>query len=212
MLASQPAPPAGEPMNKTATTRSRLVEATLDLIGDVGWSGITTRVIAERAGVNEVTLFRHFGTKRALMAAAVATVVKGFSSGVHAPTDDVRNDLESLALGYVGFVDDHPQLVGRLLPELRPDSEAYGVLAPLAESFGRRVAELLEHHQKRRVLRGESPPDAVRAFVGPLLARALLAHVLPSGDFDAAGYVDRFLHGRAAASPARAHRASRGAS
>ena len=47
-------------------TRSRIMEAASQLFTEKGFAGTTTRAIAELAGVNEVTLFRHFGTKEKL--------------------------------------------------------------------------------------------------------------------------------------------------
>ncbi|HMD02881.1 MAG TPA: helix-turn-helix domain-containing protein, partial [Candidatus Baltobacteraceae bacterium] len=44
-------------------TRLRILAATRDLYARNGSRGTTTREVAERAGVNEATLFRHFGTK-----------------------------------------------------------------------------------------------------------------------------------------------------
>ena len=47
----------------TEPTATALLDAALLVIGERGVKGATTRLIAERAGVNEVTLFRKFGTK-----------------------------------------------------------------------------------------------------------------------------------------------------
>ncbi len=44
-------------------TETRLLEATLRLISEKGYLGATTREIAQDAGVSELTLFRHFGSK-----------------------------------------------------------------------------------------------------------------------------------------------------
>jgi len=44
-------------------TRSKIIKAASDLFASKGYSGTTTRAIAEKAGVNEVTIFRHFGSK-----------------------------------------------------------------------------------------------------------------------------------------------------
>ncbi len=52
-------------MRKTAT-KAKLLEATLKLISEKGYLGATTREIAHQAGVTELTLFRHFGTKEKL--------------------------------------------------------------------------------------------------------------------------------------------------
>ncbi len=48
-------------------TRARILAAARDLFERNGTRGTTTREVAERAGVNEATLFRHFGSKRALL-------------------------------------------------------------------------------------------------------------------------------------------------
>jgi len=51
---------------KNNTTNQRLLDATLKLISEKGYLGATTREIAQEAGVTELTLFRHFGTKEKL--------------------------------------------------------------------------------------------------------------------------------------------------
>ncbi|HTW84969.1 MAG TPA: helix-turn-helix domain-containing protein [Candidatus Sulfotelmatobacter sp.] len=48
-------------------TRTRILAAARELFERNGTRGTTTREVAERAGVNEATLFRHFGSKRALL-------------------------------------------------------------------------------------------------------------------------------------------------
>ncbi|HEC98257.1 MAG TPA: TetR/AcrR family transcriptional regulator [Nitrospirae bacterium] len=47
-------------------TKERLLESTLKLISGKGYLGATTREIAREAGVTELTLFRHFGSKERL--------------------------------------------------------------------------------------------------------------------------------------------------
>jgi AcrR family transcriptional regulator len=52
--------------------RESLLEAALQTFSEVGLRGATTRKIAQAAGVNEVTLFRHFRSKDELIQAALA--------------------------------------------------------------------------------------------------------------------------------------------
>jgi AcrR family transcriptional regulator len=54
--------------------REALLEAAIKVYGEAGMRGATTRLIAEAANVNEVTLFRHFRTKGELMEAALLHV------------------------------------------------------------------------------------------------------------------------------------------
>ena len=55
-------------MNPTVT-KQRILEATDQLFGTLGFDGTTTRDIAERSGVNKALIHYHFGTKDDLLVA-----------------------------------------------------------------------------------------------------------------------------------------------
>ena len=81
-------------------TRARILAAARDLFERKGTRGTTTREVAERAGVNEATLFRHFGSKRALLgamreAACSAEVLRSVLASL--PGSEIRSDLLSIA-------------------------------------------------------------------------------------------------------------------
>lgn len=179
------------PENKTA---ARLLAATLEVLNEAGWEGATTRAIAHRAGVNEVTLFRHFGTKQGVMVAAVARALAEFTETVEDPSGDLESRLIALATRYVAFVDAYPGLVARVLPAMRYDERAAALLGPFTQGLRDGLSTLFA--QTAGVLRSEPPAETARAFVGPLLARPLLAHALPTNEFDAQRYVRLFLAGR----------------
>lgn len=66
---------------KGIDTRTKILEAALDLFSEKGYHASTTRKIASKAGVNEVTLFRHFKTKIALFDAVLTEINRaGFDS------------------------------------------------------------------------------------------------------------------------------------
>ncbi len=52
-------------------TRQRILQAAAKIISQKGYARATTRLIAQEADVNEVTLFRHFGSKQNLLTALV---------------------------------------------------------------------------------------------------------------------------------------------
>ncbi|GAC1475532.1 MAG: hypothetical protein PVS2B1_01810 [Candidatus Dormibacteraceae bacterium] len=52
-------------------TRRRIIDAFLAVVGKNGLERATTRAVAAEAGVNEVTLFRHFGDKPTLTTEAI---------------------------------------------------------------------------------------------------------------------------------------------
>lgn len=51
--------------------RLRLMEATVDALVELGWSGTTTTVVSQRAGVSRGAQLHHFPSKQALVIAAV---------------------------------------------------------------------------------------------------------------------------------------------
>jgi AcrR family transcriptional regulator len=52
-------------------SRERIIRAAVQVFAEAGYRGATTRRIAHEAGVNEVTLFRHFGSKGELIQEAL---------------------------------------------------------------------------------------------------------------------------------------------
>lgn len=60
-----------------AGVHEQLLTAALKVFAAAGTRGATTRRIAQEAGVNEVTLFRHFGSKEALIKQAVSSTNDG---------------------------------------------------------------------------------------------------------------------------------------
>jgi AcrR family transcriptional regulator len=63
-------------MQHPIDSRDRLIEAAIRVFAESGFRGATTRRIAEAAGVNEVTLFRLFKTKGALIDEAARRYVE----------------------------------------------------------------------------------------------------------------------------------------
>ncbi|MBB4826743.1 AcrR family transcriptional regulator [Sporosarcina luteola] len=61
----------------TTSTTERILEAAIELVSEKGYAAATTKSIAELAGVNEVTIFRHFGNKRGILKA----IIEKFSYG-----------------------------------------------------------------------------------------------------------------------------------
>ena len=57
--------------DRGAATRARLIDATSQVVREVGYARATTRVIAEAAGVAEGTIYRHFPDKAAMFLATV---------------------------------------------------------------------------------------------------------------------------------------------
>jgi len=75
--------------------REALLKAAIKVFADVGTRGATTRRIAQEAGVNEVTLFRHFPTKDDLLLAALEDFARHHT--LHTLPDDPVDPRAELA-------------------------------------------------------------------------------------------------------------------
>src|SRR4029077_3420026 len=96
------APPLQKPLPASSTelTRERLLDAAASIFSNKGIQGATTRQIALEAGVNEVTLFRHFKSKEQLLGAVLE---RGLASEIalmnqHSSwKEDLRGSMEKYA-------------------------------------------------------------------------------------------------------------------
>jgi AcrR family transcriptional regulator len=68
-------------------TKIRIMDAAMDLFSEKGFKSTTTRSIAEKAGVNELTIFRHFGTKENLLSKAIDHSFDPSGMKEHIPRD-----------------------------------------------------------------------------------------------------------------------------
>lgn len=90
----------------TKRTAARIIEAALQLISEKGYTAATTKAIAELAGVNEVTIFRHFGNKRGILTAIIEQLsyVPLLQEEVKNVTWDLETDLLNFSMKHFNFL------------------------------------------------------------------------------------------------------------
>ena len=189
--------PAGRPSPEE--TRLRILAATRGIYSRNGTRGTTTREIAEVAGVNEATLFRHFRSKIAIIEAMRNHYcrINDFDGMLASLGGDITEDLRTIATALVESLRVNRDLICVSLAESELDPTS-------AESAWRGPSQLrsgLQQYMAARVADGTLSGDAdvhARAFVGLLfsfvIARKLWELTLP-GDRAIEYFVDLFLHG-----------------
>jgi len=70
----EPARLSGERRKGKARVRERIIDAAAGIFEETGFSRVSVAMIAQRAGVSQVTVFNHFGDKYGLIEAAVARI------------------------------------------------------------------------------------------------------------------------------------------
>jgi len=182
------------------STSDKLITAAIALIGEKGPRGASTRAIAKRAGVNEVTLFRTFGKKNDLIAACIRHLFERIlgPSGERPTSDDIEADLDALARDYFGLTRSHRHALARLLPEIHSNRDlAETIWLNTAAPVTATIFGLFSHHQGAGRLRDDADPrELALAFLGPLLAHAIIGDLLGMPDeLELTTYVRRYLDG-----------------
>lgn len=77
---------------RRAATRAALLDAALECLVEYGYAGITTSLVCERAGVSRGAYLHHFGTRAALLAAALSELARRRE-------EQFENEIERLPAG-----------------------------------------------------------------------------------------------------------------
>jgi AcrR family transcriptional regulator len=99
--------------NSPEETRKKILQATIGLMKIKGFKGVTTRAIAREAGVNETTLFRHFGSKKGIVEALVErhSYVPMFQQILGNVVWNLETDLMALSEAYQQFMQQNGDMV-----------------------------------------------------------------------------------------------------
>jgi len=132
--------------DRTRAMRSRLLEATVDLLVERGFSGTSTTLVSARAGVSRGAQLHHFPTKNALVVAAVEhlTELRG-AELAQAARRLPRGRTRTRAV--VRMLGDHfssPVFIAalELWVAARTDAQLLAAVAPLEQKVGRETHRL----------------------------------------------------------------------
>ena len=177
-------------------TRTALIEAAVRVLIERGFDGATTKRIAKAAGVNEVTLFRRFGSKLALIKEAVRLEAEAIEDVASHVKGDLRADLEALVSAYASLAARRGRLIPVIIAAMSQHPELLEVAAGPKAVLAKVIA-LMTHHQAEGRLRPEPPMQAVLALIGPVVMAGVIGPIVPGFRLEPAQHVKRFLDGRA---------------
>lgn len=163
------------------TPRHRILLAAVRVYAEVGFRGATTRRIAEEAGVNEVTLFRLFGSKAALIDEALKS---GQPGEQRAELPKVPGNPEAEITEWATVVLEHLHTNRSIIRTMMSEMGEHPDLAHEACEGPRCAFEGLYAYTSRLRDRGVTLPDpelrgAVAMLIGALFADAMGRDMMP---------------------------------
>ncbi len=155
---------------KRTDTKESLLGATLKLISSRGYLGATTREIAREAGVSELTLFRHFGSKERLFEEMLNRYtflprLRELLPGLEGlPCDEA---LMSVGIRFLETLKERKSLVMIMFSEMNIYPEKIRMVHKrFIDEMIMTLATYFRRLQKRGLLRKFSHTTGARAFLG----------------------------------------------
>ena len=181
-----------------ADTRTKIIHAASDLFAERGYIGTTTRSIAERAGVNEVTLFRHFGTKENLAkevmnqfgGQAIAQEMAQNLTGVY------QEDLLLIGKTILQVMRERSDVMRLAICESGQFPELQKIVAENPRQLRTMLAAFFQSQMDRGVIHRDHPELLAQAFLGMFFSYTVLRGFLLDElhpPLDDEEFIDRFV-------------------
>jgi AcrR family transcriptional regulator len=170
IVATQPetAPSAGRPRSEEA--HQAILDATLELLAEMGFSALTVEGVASRAGVGKATIYRRWASKLPLVVEAFGQL----PALEDVDTGSVERDLKTMLRAYLELFIKTP--LATVLPSLAGERAHDPELAKILDPVMRGRRQPLIRALQRGVARGELARDvdldlAADLVVGPIPVR-----------------------------------------
>lgn len=179
--------PGGRPRDESRDGAIR--RATLQLLAEFGYDGVTMDRVATRAKAGKATIYRRWSSKLELVMDAITTFTE---RTVHVPdTGSLRSDLIAFLVSFHDLtVGEQGRILAELVSEMPRNPE---LRAALHDGFWARRRATSETIVQRGMERGEIRPEADPDLLMELGTALILQRVLMSGDPVDGDYLERIV-------------------
>jgi AcrR family transcriptional regulator len=154
--------------------RREIVEATLELAAEQGIKNLTTQAIAERVGIAQPTIFRHFSSRDAIFAAVVGWVADNLLHVLEQLEHEHASPDERLRqLAFIGKRRGIPRVI--FSDRLHVESPALkAAVREIYQHLLGRIACLLEEGRACGCFRADLDPEQGARYIGALLQGTIM--------------------------------------
>ncbi len=166
--------------------RIETIEAMVALAAEQNPNSITTAAIAERMGLTQGAIFRHFPNKEAILHAAMEWAAERLMLKIETAIEKEKSSicaLEKMFMAHVNFVIAHPGIPRMLFGELQSAKESASkrMAQTLIQHYREKIKNLIEIGKSSgEVDRGLDVDAASTLFVG--MVQGLVMQSLIAGD------------------------------
>jgi AcrR family transcriptional regulator len=193
--------PNGQPLgtsverSSSGSTRQRLLQAAAELIAELGWGRVTTRAVAERAGLPHGTVSYHFRGKQELLAEAALRTVEHLAPMRELEAVETLAELLQLVSAWASNRDALDPVVSGVLMESMRESERDPTLrhrmVELLADYRRLLTDLVRAEQDRGAVASGAAPSALASLIAAV-GDGLLLHALLDPEVDVVAAFEAF--------------------
>ncbi len=187
---------------KKTDKQARILEAAIEIFSEKGFAAASTSEIAQKAGVAEGTIFRHYKTKKDLLLSIAGPIaakvvapflIRDFAKVLDMPYERIEDFYRAVAKDRIAFARKNVKLIRILVHELpfQPEllEQVKGVMSNIVYV---RLEKIIRHFQERGQLIEAPEWRIIRASVSMLIGM-IFTHVIlfPEYPIDEEEEIDR---------------------
>ncbi|MDU0332348.1 MULTISPECIES: TetR/AcrR family transcriptional regulator [Paenibacillus] len=181
-----------EDTEKKTEKQIKILEAATEIFAEKGYAATSTSEIAQKAGVAEGTIFRHYKTKKDLLLSIAGPIViklvapfllRDFAKTIDMPYERAEDFFRALAKDRFKFVRENMRIIKILIQEVPFQPELLEQVKSLAsEIVFERLKRVVQHFQEKGQV-VEAPPWRILRTGASVMIGMILVHVLLVPDF-----------------------------
>jgi AcrR family transcriptional regulator len=195
---------------KKTEKQLKIIQAATEIFSEKGYSAASTSEIAQRAGVAEGTIFRHYKTKRDLLLSIVGPILaktvaplfmRDFAKVLDQPYAEIEDFYKTVLRDRLNFARKNAKILRIVIQELPFQPELLGQVKVLFSQYVfERIGRLYAHFQEQGQIM-EAPSFRIIRFsvttiVGMVLTHSILLPEIPIDDEEEIDWtIDVLMHG-----------------
>ncbi|MFM9329365.1 TetR/AcrR family transcriptional regulator [Paenibacillus mesotrionivorans] len=195
---------------KKTEKQLKIIQAATEIFSEKGYSAASTSEIAQRAGVAEGTIFRHYKTKRDLLLSIVGPILaktvaplfmRDFAKVLDQPYTEIEDFYKTVLRDRLNFARKNAKILRIVIQELPFQPELLGQVKVLFSQYVfERIGRLYAHFQEQGQIM-EAPSFRIIRFsvttiVGMVLTHSILLPEIPIDDEEEINWtIDVLMHG-----------------
>lgn len=186
-------------MKEYSGTDEKIIKATFEILQEEGFAKATTKKIATKAGVNEVTIFRNFTNKKNLVDAAKEYYKQILINKLEEifefeEDDEIEEYLKISFFGILNLREEDLSILRVAMEEVREDPEKKNLISNITDVVLNKLEEFFKIKMEKGIIREVNPKSVAIMCFGMLFQSVILWKVYNHDlDFETNSYADDLI-------------------